>query len=1219
MDSSLYCSIIEQAAFGYALFEACAHKAGEFRIVEVNAAFETLCGLKREAIVGRLLSTVMAHQELDLEVLNQLLQRSGSTGGRGEAESFVARLNKHLKFKITTPSPTHAVCIVIDISAEMILAESAKSFLDQSAATLDYQALASTLRAIGGARYVSLNINDAPSATFTTVAISGVTRHIKRASALLGFAFEGRRWPFDAQREARLGHQTIARFDSLAQLGGSALPTHVLDKIQRIFGIGAVYVVRIRAANLAIGDFTIIMPHGVELQNRSLVEVYSQQVGLLLTRVEAEAHQQREHEQYVLAVNGSNDGIWDWNITTNTLYLSPRWKQILGYQDHELDNVFSTFENLLHHEDRSRILDYINDYLAGTISSYSQEFRMLHKDGSYRWILARGEALRTEQGVPYRMAGSHTDITERKGAEEQTRRTMHRLRQSESIAGLGYFERSWTSGEGYWSEGFFKLLGIQGTQALSHEQFLLFVHQADRERVREHIRHAVSSGTELNIDFRLIRADGKILHIHGVGTTSYGADGKALLTRGTFQDVSAYKESENKLAQTISFLTTLLETLPIPVFVTDVNGCYSDVNAACCELLGFDKSELIGTGYYTHDSAEVAQLHRNKDALLKAGESRQRYQATLSSTDGKRREILFHKAAYKNGLGEFGGILCALLDITEQSRIKEELLQTNRDLESATALANSMAAQAEMANAAKSEFLANMSHEIRTPLNGVIGFIDLLKESPLNSEQAVMASNALRSARLLLEIINDILDLSKIEAGKLELEEIPTDIHELLSSLTELIAVSAQEKGIGLHATIDPALPALVTLDPVRVKQILTNLLGNAVKFTDQGAVHLKVNYTPQPDGLGELEFIVIDSGIGIPEHHQHKLFAAFTQADSSTTRKFGGTGLGLAISNKLAQKMGSTISLVSAPGQGSTFSFTLRKACQSQKVQPPSQQSPTPGQTRGLPRAHSASGAPLTILVAEDVVLNMTLLKSYLRQLLPTASIIEATNGAAAVQQFRTTPPTLILMDIQMPLMDGYEAAGAIRTLEQHSPQRTPIIALTASAIKGERERCLEAGMDDYLTKPIDRQALQQMMEHYLDISHSQASLHGTPQPLPAPSTPAIPTVHFDKAELLDNLGQDRMLLSELMRCAQTELMQQGSELQSLLHSTDFAALSASAHKLKGACLNLHLKELAAITLTIETMAREGNPAVAELEQALQKELHLVVDIITDELLQED
>jgi signal transduction histidine kinase/HPt (histidine-containing phosphotransfer) domain-containing protein/ActR/RegA family two-component response regulator len=505
------------------------------------------------------------------------------------------------------------------------------------------------------------------------------------------------------------------------------------------------------------------------------------------------------------------------------------------------------------------------------------------------------------------------------------------------------------------------------------------------------------------------------------------------------------------------------------------------------------------------------------------------------------------------------------------SRVHRELDLLRRDLEDRVGERTAALVEASLA---KSQFLANMSHEIRTPMNGVVGMARLLEDTPLTADQREYVAAITTSGRALLRIVDDILDLSKIEAGRLELETADFEPRLLVADVRRLFAPEAQAKGIRLTAAVDDTVEETLRGDRLRLQQALVNLVGNAVKFTDGGEVEIRVGRDARADGFDLVRFTVRDTGMGIAPEVLERLFQPFAQADASTTRRFGGTGLGLVITRRLVELMGGSVSVVSEVGRGSRFWFTARLQRAGGRPQPPDRLA-VPAMPGGLgPR----------VLVAEDNVVNQTVARRMLERLGYVVDV--AATGAEAAAAIRGREYAAVLMDVQMPDMDGYEATRAVRVMEAGA-RHTPIIALTASAMREDRERCLAAGMDDYIAKPLAPERLEASLLRWAPLTGPRAAAGERPGSEPGAPAARGP-VDWDVLDDLLTVAPPEFM-SELLTLFVRDARAAIADLRRARLDQDVWAWRRVAHKIRGSCATLGAQAMMETTRHMEALDQEG------------------------------
>ena len=1005
------------------------------------------------------------------------------------------------------------------------------------------------------------------------------------------------------------------------------------------------------------------------------------------------------------------------------LTLTPAAMSMFGW-DREEDLVGHPVTDFVAPEDRDRAVSKIGRLVAGEAVGPAQYFG-LRKDGAAIAIEVSGELLRGADGSASGLSLLIREMAEGQRAESdliQERSLLEAL--MENTPDHVYFKDA-DCRFIMISRAHARAFGLADpAQAVGKTDFDFFT--------EEHARLAYENELEImRTGLPMVDFEEKETHLDGretwVSTTKLvrtDKRGKTLGTLGISRDITRRKQDEVALRESEEKYRTLVEKANEAIYIVQ-DGAFVFANRRLSDLVGMPAEALLGRPFLDFICPEDRDLVRANYAKRMDGEEViEAYDFRMIGAGGATLWVFLSVARIQwNGRP---ATLNLLSDITARKQAEERLAQTNRALEEATA-------RAESANKAKSEFLANMSHEIRTPMNGVIGMTELLLDTRLSHEQRRYAETVRASGEALLGLLNDILDFSKIEAGKLELETIHFDVRALLDDFAALLARRAQDKGLEFICAAAPDVPANLSGDPGRLRQILLNLAGNAVKFTHSGEIVVRATVVSESETEVVLRFSVKDTGIGIAPDKQALMFQKFTQADASTTRQYGGTGLGLAISKQLAELMGGEIGLVSEEGLGSEFWFTARFGKQAgleRNVPPPAQihgvhilvvdDNPTnreilaaqlnawgtrsevvadgpsallalahardagdpfaaaildmqmPGMDgAGLARAIKAdetlAGTRLVmmtsignrgdarqmeeigfsaylvkparqsdlfdclavvlageavsrpaqpivtrhairemrrqsrrILLAEDNITNTQVALGILKKFGLHADAVS--NGAEAVAALESIPYDLVLMDVQMPTMDGLEATIHIR--DPRSAVRNhdvPIVAMTAHAMQGDRERCLRVGMNDYVSKPVSPAALAEALDRWLPRDDAPRPPEASAEAGASASATAEPSAAddsersvFDRTGLLSRLMDDEDLARTVVEGFLEDIPRQAAALRGHLDAGDAEGATRQAHTIKGASANVGGEAVRAAALEIEKAARAGDLAAA-------------------------
>ena len=856
-------------------------------------------------------------------------------------------------------------------------------------------------------------------------------------------------------------------------------------------------------------------------------------------RVRAEATLRERERRWLLAIDGAGHGIWDWNVTSGELYLSPQSLRIIGL-DGPVADAGAAWLGKVHPQDRGRVVAEIARHLAGDSGAYRQEYRVLDADGSYRSILDQGRVVeRDAAGRAQRALGTYTDVTDLRRTEQALRNLSLAMEQgpvSVVITDLsGRIEYANALCARRFGRQAPQLIGANlpwlvescGVAALPAEACAaLAAGTVWRGELSER-----SAAGELRAEAIVLvpirQPGGEITHhleIRDDITERKRIAEELQLHRDRLEELVKRRTDEleranQELSVHAAEVADLYNAAPCGYHSLDAQGMFDEINDTELGWLGYTREEVVHRKTM-YDFLAPGSVAAFEEAFqdLKEGHDVQEVELDLRRRDGTILPVAIGATLQRDAAGCFVRSRATVFDNSERRSRDRELARLNAELAR-------RARDAEAASRAKSLFLANMSHEIRTPMNAIIGLTHLLRRSSTDPLQGERLSKVAAAAEHLLSVINDILDISKIEAGKLKLERAPLDLHALIAQICEWASGRAGDKEIAIRVELAPDLPARVLGDATRLRQALLNYVSNALKFTERGTITLRAGVVADVGGAALVRFEVADTGVGIAREAQERLFGAFEQADGSTTRRYGGTGLGLAITRSLANHMGGEVGVTSEAGAGSTFWFTARlerpaaAALADDSVAPAEPGGDLPVLTPDVVIRTCCAGARL--LVVEDNAINREVAAELLAAV--GLQVEMADNGAQAVALARANAYDLVLMDVQMPVMDGLDATRAIRRLPGYDV--APIVALTAAVLTEDRQQTAAAGMNDHIAKPFVPAELYATIARWLpQRAPSQVPATGSAdRPVAEPPGPADPTL----AELaaIEGLSPERGL----------------------------------------------------------------------------------------------
>jgi PAS domain S-box-containing protein len=806
-------------------------------------------------------------------------------------------------------------------------------------------------------------------------------------------------------------------------------------------------------------------------------------------RKQVEKTLRESEERWQFALEGSGDGVWDWDVLSREVFYSDQWKKMLGYKNDEIGNDIEEWGKRIHPDDKKKVVLDLRNHFNGKTPVFINEHRTLCGDGAYKWILVRGKVInQLDENDTFRVLGTFTDISKRKQTEENLSKILN-LQNLLTHLATEFINIPLENSD----EAINRLLALIGGQ-LEVDRVYIFAYdfigntmsntyEWCSEGVSREIDNLQDIPNEMFPDWLSLHLKGKVVSVPDVNDLAIDSGLRQVLepqsiktlvtlpmtlngeclgfvgfdsVKNTRQwnneeltflhvladllcNVTDRKRKEEALRNREAYLKAIFNNVPYQMWLKDTEGRFLAINQPFAKAFGInDADATIGKTVRDLWADDLAKHFDEQDKEVMVSLKQKTVEEIITQKCSKRWFEIFRAPILDNN-GLLLGTTGIARDITSRKKADRELIMATE--------------AAEAANNAKSRFLANMSHEIRTPLNAIIGMVNMLDDTQLNDPQKKLLRNLYVSSDNLFHIINDILDFSKIESGQINLERIDFSLEEIIHRVYNSQEFKAEEKNIKLQYTIDPDISPYLVGDPIRLQQVLINLVNNAIKFTHEGKVEFNCILESGLNQINRIKFCVEDSGIGITSESLANIFESFQQEDESTTRIYGGTGLGLAISKQLVGLMGGTIGVESKKEAGSKFFFTIDLPISKNMA---ADNIPVPVKLQqGLLQG-------VNILLVEDNKFNQIIAQSLLEKWHTSVQIAE--NGEKAVEILKTSSFDIILMDLQMPVMDGITAAGIIR---QQLKITTPILALTANVVKGVIEKCLESGMNGYVSKP--------------------------------------------------------------------------------------------------------------------------------------------------------